>query len=54
MLIPVAPFVGVVMDGVAILAAVEAVVTVQVVVAPPRARIAVYPVEVELPVVPRI
>jgi hypothetical protein len=54
MLIPVAPFVGVAIEGVAIAGIAEDVVAVQVVGTPPSARMAVYPVEGVLPVVPRI
>jgi hypothetical protein len=46
--------VGAVIDGVAILGTGAAVVAVQVVDTPPKETTAVYPVEVELPVVPRI
>jgi hypothetical protein len=48
------PFAGEDIAGVAMLGTGAAVVTVQVVVTPPRARIAVYPVVVAPPVVPRI
>jgi hypothetical protein len=48
------PLAGVMMLGVVMLGTAAVVVAVQVVVAPPRPRIAVYPVDVLAPVVPRI
>jgi hypothetical protein len=50
----VAPFAGVTILGVVMLATTAVVVAVQVVVAPPNPRIAVYPVDVLAPVVPLI